>query len=83
MATRGLGKGTCNKSIVDVMRSGILIALAALLELTGWVWILQGVGILPGSFMTGQAMWAVIGAILVTVAGVLLVFVLRSRLTRE
>ena len=60
-----------------------LIALAALLELTGWVWILQGIGILPGSFMTGQAMWAVIGAVLVTIAGVLLVFVLRSRLTRE
>ena len=65
------------------MRNGILIAVAALLELTGWVWILQGVGILPGSVMTGQAVWAVIGAILVTVAGTLLVYVLRSRLTRE
>ena len=65
------------------MRNGILIAVAALLELTGWVWILQGVGILPGSVMTGQTVWAVIGAILVTVAGALLVYVLRSRLTRE
>ena len=65
------------------MRSGILIGLALLLELVGWVWILQGIGILPGSFMTGEPVWTVIGAILVTIAGVLLVSVLRSRLTRE
>jgi hypothetical protein len=65
------------------MRNGLLIALAVLFELTGWVWILQGIGVLPGSFMSGQAMWAVIGAILVTVAGALLIIVVRSRLTRE
>jgi hypothetical protein len=65
------------------MRNGLLIALAVLFELTGWVWILQGIGVLPGSFMSGQAVWAVIGAILVTVAGALLIIVVRSRLTRE
>ena len=65
------------------MRNGLLIALAVLFELTGWVWILQGIGVLPGSFMSGQAVWAVIGAILVTVAGTLLIVVVRSRLTRE
>ena len=65
------------------MRNGLLIALALLFELTGWVWILQGIGVLPGSFMSGQAVWAVIGAILVTVAGTLLIIVVRSRLTRE
>jgi hypothetical protein len=36
--------------------SGILIAI-------GVIWILQGVGVLPGSFMTGQTRWAVIGCI--------------------
>jgi len=41
--------------------------------LMGGVWLLQGIGILPGSFMTGQPFWAVMGAILVVV-GVLLVF---------
>ena len=65
------------------MRNRLLIGLAVLFELTGWVWILQGIGVLPGSFMTGQAVWAVIGAILVTVAGALLIIVVRSRLTRE
>jgi hypothetical protein len=28
----------------------------------GTVWILQGVNILPGSFMTGQMVWAYRGA---------------------
>ena len=39
----------------------------------GSVWILQGINILPGSFMTGQTKWAVYGAILLLVGiGVLL-----------
>lgn len=29
----------------------------------GVVWIGQGVGLIGGSFMTGQAVWAVIGAV--------------------
>ena len=37
----------------------------------GIVWTLQGVGILPGSFMTGQLMWAIIGPI-VALAGLAL-----------
>jgi hypothetical protein len=65
------------------MRNGLLIALAVLFELTGWVWIFQGIGVLPGSFMTGQPVWAVIGTVLVFVAGALLIIVVRSRLTRE
>jgi hypothetical protein len=32
--------------------------------LAGAVWILQGSGVLPGSFMTGQRMWLIIGIIL-------------------
>jgi len=34
-----------------------------LLVLMGGVWILQGINVLPGSFMTGQTKWAVYGAI--------------------
>lgn len=37
--------------------------IAALLILTGVVWILQGIGVLPGSFMTGQIKWAVAGVV--------------------
>jgi len=43
--------------------------LGVLCLLVGCVWILQGINILPGSFMTGQTKWAIYGGILV-VAGI-------------
>ena len=39
--------------------------------LMGTVWFLQGINVLPGSFMTGQVRWAVYGAIAI-VLGVLM-----------
>jgi hypothetical protein len=40
-----------------------LNVLGAFLLLLGFVWILQGMNILPGSFMTGEPMWAAAGAV--------------------
>jgi len=40
--------------------------------LMGGVWLLQGISILPGSFMPGQVFWAVMGAIFIAVGGLLL-----------
>jgi hypothetical protein len=57
---------------VAIMRRGLLTALAILCDLTGGVWILQGIGVLPGSFMTGEIVWAAIGAVLLFVSGLLL-----------
>ena len=37
--------------------------LGGLLCLVGVIWFGQGVGLIGGSFMTGEAVWAVIGAI--------------------
>lgn len=34
-----------------------------LLALIGCVWFLQGINVLPGSFMTGQTKWAVYGVL--------------------
>jgi hypothetical protein len=50
----------------------VLIVVGVLLLLVGGVWILQGVGILPGSFMTGEMQWAVYGAIAALVGAALL-----------
>ena len=36
----------------------IVRVLAILLIAVGLIWILQGIGVLPGSFMTGQIQWA-------------------------
>lgn len=45
------------------MKKIILNILGVLLILGGGVWILQGINVLPGSFMTGQTRWAVYGSI--------------------
>jgi hypothetical protein len=47
--------------------------------LLGLVWIGQGTNILPGSFMSGQSMWAIIGLVLLLVGGWLLWSVVRAR----
>ena len=47
--------------------------LGVLMMLGGIVWILQGVNILPGSFMTGDPRWAVRGLVLVGL-GILIFF---------
>jgi len=56
----------------------ILTVVGVVMMLLGCVWILQGVGVLPGSFMTGQIQWAVYGAI-IGVLGVVVVFWARRR----
>jgi len=53
--------------------AGILVGLL------GIVWLGQGVGLIRGSFMTGQAMWAIIGAVLIVFAVWLLWSTFRSR----
>jgi hypothetical protein len=39
--------------------------VGVLLVLLGSIWFLQGINVLPGSFMSGQMRWAVRGGILV------------------
>jgi len=46
-----------------------IVAVVALLA--GVVFFFQGIGVIPGSFMTGHSEWAVIGAALVAGAGAL------------
>jgi hypothetical protein len=49
-----------------------LTIVGALLAFIGSIWFLQGIGLLPGSFMTGQTTWAIIGGIALAVGFVLL-----------
>ena len=57
----------------------VLNIVGILLSLIGAIWILQGVNILPGSFMTGQMKWAAYGAIALIVGVALLVSARRVR----
>jgi len=55
------------------MKKALLLA-GVLLVLTGVVWILQGFNVLPGSFMTGQMIWAYIG-IAVSIIGSVVIWI--------
>jgi hypothetical protein len=59
------------------MKTTLNIA-GALLVLMGAIWFLQGINVLPGSFMTGQIRWAVYGGIAVAV-GIALVLAANRR----
>ena len=52
--------------------------LGVLMVVMGAIWFLQGINILPGSFMTGQIKWAVYGACAV-VAGMLVLIRVNRR----
>ena len=40
------------------------LVVGILLCVVGGVWFTQGIGVLKGSFMTGQAFWTVVGVLL-------------------
>jgi len=56
----------------------VLNVVGGLLILMGVIWILQGVNILPGSFMTGQIQWAINGTISAIIGAVLVYFANRK-----
>jgi len=53
------------------MRQGQVI-LGIVMVLAGGVWFLQGIRVIPGSFMTGSRFWMVVGALIAIVGVVLL-----------
>lgn len=56
----------------------MLQVVAILLCLAGAVFFLQGINILPGSFMTGRPEWAVVGGISF-ITGLLVLVLMRNR----
>lgn len=59
------------------MKKVMLTVVGILAILIGLLWVGQGLSLIGGSTMTGDPKWFVIGAI-VTIVGVLLIFVGRS-----
>lgn len=60
------------------MRIALNIA-GVLCLFVGGVWFLQGISVLPGSYMTGQTKWAVYGALLLLAGSGLLIAANRRR----
>jgi hypothetical protein len=62
----------------------IALTVAGILcVLMGGTWFLQGINVLPGSFMTGQIEWAYYGAGLAVVGMLLIVLPRRRGTTRH
>jgi hypothetical protein len=59
------------------MSRSTLIAVGAVLVVFGAVWFLQGIGVLGGSGMSGQTLWAVVGPIVAVVGAAIAVLGLR------
>jgi len=53
------------------VRNGLLAAVGVVLTIAGLIWALQGFGVIGGSFMSGDSVWAIIGPI-VAIAGLAL-----------
>lgn len=60
-------------------RSNSLIAFGVLLVLMGGLWTFQGLGYVGGSFMSGVALWAIVGPIVAGFGLALLLVQLRAR----
>ncbi|GGT01011.1 hypothetical protein ACFFV7_31070 [Nonomuraea spiralis] len=59
------------------MTSWILIVVGVLLALVGGLWTLQGLGVVGGSVMSGNATWAVVGPVVLVVGVAVVVIGLR------
>ena len=57
----------------------VLLIVGAILLLVGLLWLGQGVGLIGGSFMTGEALWAVIGAVCIAIGALMIRAGLRWR----
>jgi hypothetical protein len=57
----------------------IMLGVGLVLDLIGVIWLLQGINILPGSFMTGQLFWAGAGIVAMIVGMALVVLALRRK----
>ena len=53
------------------MKRWITFSIGLVLVLVGAVWVLQGIGVITGSFMTGQKLWFLIGLVAFLVGVVL------------
>jgi len=57
----------------------VMLGGGVILLLLGIVWLLQGINVLPGSFMSGQSFWALMGLICIVAGGALGYFGLRRK----
>lgn len=63
---------------MKTMKTVIQVA-AVLMILAGLVWFLQGINVLPGSYMTGDPQWTINGGVTIVIGAGLLYFANRRK----
>ena len=56
-------KAVAHNVLKESLMKTVLRIFGLLLMALGVIWFLQGINVLPGSFMTGQTKWAIYGGI--------------------
>jgi hypothetical protein len=74
---RGAGTGETGS-----VKNRILVIVGSVVVLLGGVWALQGIGVIGGSVMSDSPTWVVIGAVVVVVGLLLIVWGARDRRKR-
>ena len=64
---------------MNLIVENMIKIFAILLMLAGGIWFLQGVNILPGSYMSGDPQWAINGTITALIGAGLFWFVNRKK----
>jgi hypothetical protein len=59
------------------VKNGLLTAVGAVLTVAGLIWALQGFGVIGGSFMSGDSVWAIIGPVVAVVGLAIIAISLR------
>ncbi|GAA1460747.1 hypothetical protein [Williamsia maris] len=62
------------------MRKPVYLVAGVIITLFGFVFFLQGIGVLEGSAMSNTVFWSIAGPIVVIVGVVMIVFGARGRL---
>jgi hypothetical protein len=60
------------------VRNGLMMVVGALLAVAGVIFALQGLGVIGGSAMSGDSVWAILGPIIAIVGLAMAVLGLRA-----
>ncbi len=65
----------------EIFMKWVINIVGLILVLLGVVWLLQGINILPGSFMSGHLIYSALGIVVGAIGAVLLIINSRRRRT--
>jgi hypothetical protein len=49
------------------VKNNLLVVVGVVLAIAGAIWALQGFGVIGGSFMSGNSVWAIVGPVVAVV----------------